>query len=572
MRKFQALSLSAALLASLLLGGCANNAASSDAASSDSAASEPEATPEPTPAPPAANPLTGAADADYTGKRPVAVTLRNMTGSTPQWGIASADVLVEGVTEGTTASLMALYANPDSIAKAGPVGPARDLLLQVALPLNAVPVHIDKNIYASNLLNTLAYQDLDGYHIGKTAFAFDQDRQNAGYAEENCWYTTAELINSGLASYGVSLNGDNTPLFQFGERPAVDPADRSGMNLTITFSPDDIDCLNYDTGTGLYALSNGDGSPVQDADNGQQVGFTNVFVFYASSGIKDDGYTRQYDMTAGTGLYLHGGAWERINWTKEDATGPFAITNEAGETLVVSQGKSFIAIWGGYYGQSISLTAADGSAQTLPDKPALLESGISEEAAAAAEADYNAAQEAASAETELARAQAELPDAQAALEEAQTALDADPENQDLITARDNAQANVDALTAILSAAEQQDGQAEYRGFLFFLYKERTKEILNKNAWYGLRPYHAFLIKNSFGPFLIRKGRELSLLSPALLAAQTHPDSRGGRRRRLQRGGRASTFRRPDAHCNLRPGRSSTPPACGRAGRAETACS
>ena len=163
---------------------------------------------------------------------------------------------------------------------------------------------------------------------------------------------------------------------------------------------------------------------------------------------------------AGTGLYLHGGAWERINWTKEDATGPFAITNEAGETLVFSPGKSFFAIWGGYYGQSISLTAADGSAQTLPDKPALLESGISEEAAAAAEADYNAAQEAASAETELARAQAELPDAQTALEEAQAALDADPENQDLITARDNAQANVDALNAILAAAEQQDGQAE----------------------------------------------------------------------------------------------------------------
>ena len=199
---------------------------------------------------------------------------------------------------------------------------------------------------------------------------------------------------------------------------------------------------------------------MQGGDNGQQAGFTNVFVFYASSGIKDDGYTRQYDMTAGTGLYLHGGAWERINWTKEDATGPFVITNEAGETLVVSQGKSFIAIWGGYYGQSISLTAADGSAQTLPDKPALLESGIPDDAAAAAEAEYKAAQEATNAQAELARAQAELPDAQAALEEAQTALDADPENQDLITARDNAQANVDALTAILAAAEQQDGQAE----------------------------------------------------------------------------------------------------------------
>ena len=57
-----------------------------------------------------------------------------------------------------------------------------------------MPVSIDKNVYAANLLNTLAYQDLDGYHVGKTAFAFDQGRQDAGYREENCWYTTGELI------------------------------------------------------------------------------------------------------------------------------------------------------------------------------------------------------------------------------------------------------------------------------------------------------------------------------------------------------------------------------------------
>ena len=201
------------------------------------------------------------------------------------------------------------------------------------------------------------------------------------------------------------------------------------MNLTITFSPDDIDCLNYDTGTGLYALSNGDGSPVQDADNGQQVGFTNVFVFYASSGIKDDGYTRQYDMTAGTGLYLHGGAWERINWTNEDATGPLPSPTKRARPWWSARARASSPSGRLLRPESISPTAADGSAQTLPDKPALLESGISEEAAAAAEADYNAAQEAASAETELARAQAELPDAQAALEEAQAVLDADPKTR-----------------------------------------------------------------------------------------------------------------------------------------------
>ena len=73
----------------------------------------------------------------------------------PQWGIASADVLIEGVTEGNTAGLMALFADVDRISKVGPVGPGRDLFLQAALPLNAMPVSIDKNVYAANLLNTL---------------------------------------------------------------------------------------------------------------------------------------------------------------------------------------------------------------------------------------------------------------------------------------------------------------------------------------------------------------------------------------------------------------------------------
>lgn len=454
-RSIQALGMAAALLAALLLGGCARGGASSGEPTPTA-----EPTAEPTPeAEPVPNPLTGVADADYTNRRPVAVTLRTLDGAAPQWGLSTADVLVEAVTEGTTASLMALFSNVDAISKAGPVGPGRDLLLQLALPLNAVPVHIDKNIYASNLLNALTYQDLDGYHIGKAAFAFDQDRQNAGYREENCWYTTGELIKNGLNQYGTSLEGANTPLLLFGERPAVGESARNATALTITFSPSDSEQLTYAVDTGLYVKTNADGSPTTDADNGQQVAFTNVFVLYASSGIKDDGYTRDYDMTGGTGLYLTGGAWEQIHWTKEDATGPLQLTTADGQPLVVSPGKSFIAIWGGYYGQGLTLTGADGTQQTLPEKPALLESGISDEAAAAAQAEFDAQQKIINAQAAVEQANAQLPDAQTALEEAQAALDADGSNEELIAKRDEAQALVDSLNqtiadnqAILDAA------------------------------------------------------------------------------------------------------------------------
>lgn len=458
-RTIPAVGMTAALLASLLFSGCSfpgGTASSQAPATQETAAPSAEPTPAAEPVP---NPLTGVADADYTNRRPVAVTLRTLEGAAPQWGLSSADVLVEGVSEGTTASLMALYSSVDNISKAGPVGPGRDLLLQMALPLNALPVHIDKNIYASNLLNTLTYQDLDGYHIGKAAFAFDQDRQNAGYREENCWYTTGELIKNGLNTYGTSLEGANTPLFVFGERPAVEESARNATALTIAFSPDDSEQLNYAADTGLYVKTNADGSPTVDADNGQQVAFTNVLVLYASSGIKDDGYTRDYDLTGGTGLYLTGGAWEQIQWTKEDATGPLQLTAADGSPLVVSPGKSFIAIWGGYYGQSLTLTGADGTAQTLPEKPALLESGVSDEAAAAAQAEFDAKQKIIDAQAAVDEANAQLPDAQTALEEAQAALDEDSENADLIAKRDEAQALVDSLNqtiadnqAILDAA------------------------------------------------------------------------------------------------------------------------
>ena len=131
MRKLQALGGAAVLLAALLLGGCSQEA--TDATPEQAApAATAESTAAPTPTL-SVNPLTGLDDGNYANKRPVAVTLRTLYGAQPQWGVAAADVLVEGVTEGGTASLMALYADVDSISRVGPVGPGRDLLVRPLL-------------------------------------------------------------------------------------------------------------------------------------------------------------------------------------------------------------------------------------------------------------------------------------------------------------------------------------------------------------------------------------------------------------------------------------------------------
>lgn len=441
----------AALALTMVLAGC-SQADSSTAAATAQPTAEPTAAPTPEPEP-EKNPLTGEEGADYTNRRPVAVSIRTGDGSAPQWGVAEADVLIEAVTEGKTAGLTAVFASADKVTKAGPVGPGRDLPLQMVLPLNAIPVHINKSVYASNLLNVLQYQDLDGYHAGTSGFAFDEDRANNGFREENCWYTTSDLITSGLTTYSTDTNGANMPLFHFAQRN--DPEQQNAKSLYITFSGEDTEELVYAPEVGLYLKNNADGSPMMDAGNGEQAAFTNVFVLYAASGVKDDGVTRQYDMTGGTGIYLTKGSWESIQWTKGDATAPLQLTDASGKTLDVNPGKSFVAIWGGYYGQALRLVDADGAEQQLPEKPALLASGIPDDVAEAAEQEQQRAQK-------LAAAQDALNQAQAALDEALQAQQA--ATGDDVAAADQrvaeAQAAYDAAAAEVAALQPAPEETE----------------------------------------------------------------------------------------------------------------
>lgn len=403
-------------------------------------------TPEPTPIPtlqPAFNPLTGAADADYSGLRPIAVTLRTGEQAGPYWGIADADVVVAGVSEGFYAMLTALYATADQMTRVGPVGPARDLTLQMVLPLNAVPVHIHKNVYASNLLNVLAYQDVDGYHIGTQAFVFDEALYAGGTRQENCWYTTGALVQNGLSQYGAGLAGGNRPLFNFAQQPVT--GSQNAAAATVRFSLYDAHTFTYDRDSGLYRMSDGEGHPITDAATDTQVAFTNVVVLYASSGIKDDTYTRQYDMSGGDGVYLTAGGWQAIRWSKEDAAAPLVLSTAEGQPLLVNPGKSYIAIWGGYYSQALQVVDENGAEQPLPAKPPLLPSGVSDEAAAAAEQVYAVANARAALEAARQREAA----AQAALEAALATPDDSEDDYQAALALQNAQEDIANALAIL---------------------------------------------------------------------------------------------------------------------------
>ena len=124
------------ILAAALLAGCAF-------LPSDS---EPE-TPAPT------DPLTGLA-LEWQGQRPVAVAIENSTASTTQWGLSSASVVLEALTEvGTSTELCLVYPALAATPKVGPVAAGQDTKAAQLYYNKIVPCGGYLRQYTQQLLN-----------------------------------------------------------------------------------------------------------------------------------------------------------------------------------------------------------------------------------------------------------------------------------------------------------------------------------------------------------------------------------------------------------------------------------
>ena len=141
------------ILAAALLAGCAF-------LPSDS---EPE-TPAPT------DPLTGLA-LEWQGQRPVAVAIENSTASTTQWGLSSASVVLEALTEvGTSTELCLVYPALAATPKVGPVAAGQDTKAAQLYYNKIVPCGGYLRQYTQQLLNT-AITDAQGTYTTVSALS-----------------------------------------------------------------------------------------------------------------------------------------------------------------------------------------------------------------------------------------------------------------------------------------------------------------------------------------------------------------------------------------------------------------
>ena len=170
------------ILAAALLAGCAF-------LPSDS---EPE-TPAPT------DPLTGLV-LEWQGQRPVAVAIENSTASTTQWGLSSASVVLEALTEvGTSTELCLVYPALAATPKVGPVAAGQDIYWRLLVGQQPIPVQRGGGQFDQNFLDYYSIRAVDALEAGRTAFDCGSEWSNAPL-----WYTSGEAISNVLDELSIS--------------------------------------------------------------------------------------------------------------------------------------------------------------------------------------------------------------------------------------------------------------------------------------------------------------------------------------------------------------------------------
>ncbi len=305
--------------------------------------------------------------------RPIAVMVDNTRAAYPQWGVGGAQVVVEAITEGGITRLMCLYNQAQDIEKVGPVRSVRDMFLQLAMPLNAIPVHIGASNFGYNFLNYYNWQTVDGLSLGVTTFDFDKDRavvrDAAGkkMGREHCWYTQGQAIQNGMAAKNIVTDGTMFPLFAF--KDGAVPAQNDAADIQVSYSFAAQSGFSYHPESGTYLKTSYDNLPHIDANNQTQLAFDNIVLLRCESFLKPDDVHTDFNLSGGNGWWISGGKMQSIIWKKADPKQPLELFDTEGNKLNVRTGKTYLGFLSGTAGESLTVGGTqllDGSAVNPP--------------------------------------------------------------------------------------------------------------------------------------------------------------------------------------------------------------
>ena len=329
------------------------------------------------------DPLTGQ-ELLWPGQRPVAVPIENAADSTTQWGISTASLVLEALTETqSSTSLCLVYPSVDAVPQVGPVTAGQDIYWRLLVGQQVLPVQKGGGAFDQNYLDYYSLRAVDALEAGTNAFSCEET-----WNEHPLWHTSGRAIASVLGKLNISSTLTESRLTEAAasaasgdsesESSAVlsvpallpqssgklpDASAWDAVNVSVTFDSSNATGFSYDADSSTYKMLHADGSAQLDANNGQQAGFDNLLILFSASALRDDGRTLDYDLTMGGGVWLHEGKLWTLTWTQGSDT-TFYFYDADGQPMALSPGRTYLALVSSLTGQELTVTNSAGESLT----------------------------------------------------------------------------------------------------------------------------------------------------------------------------------------------------------------
>lgn len=286
------------------------------------------------------NPLTGEKDLDEETalQRPVAIMVNNISVAQPvQTGLNDADIIYETEVEGGITRLLAVFKDFKNVKQIGTVRSARYVYIDLAAGHNAIYAYHGVNeTYARPHLNAV-----DDIVVGTNNGGA---RVSNGLATEHTLYAYGDKLWENIEKkFDTTLKSEEAPFASFADEKAPVKLEFTANTVSVPFSNAYKTVFKYNAETGRYTRFFGN-TERKDYKTGDSITVKNVFVLNTNITYYPDNKCKNVSLNSGSGYYFVNGTYQKINWSKGNASSSFTFTNEDGSPLTVNPGNSWVCI------------------------------------------------------------------------------------------------------------------------------------------------------------------------------------------------------------------------------------
>lgn len=321
------------------------------------------------------NPLTGEAgyNAEAVGQRPVAVVVENEYSTEsvrPQWGIADADIVMEGESEYST-RLLLLWADYTAVPEqVGPTRSARPPFIRFGELFDSIFIHAGLSRSKGNYVGAdTVFQEDDVDHINLLSYTEDGTYFGRDYDRTSTVEHTGFLNGTNLAAlieeneFTTTIDESSFTALDFNQeaQPLSDiSATAVNFNWSDVYSTGKCPKtghFTYDSEGGYYTTTDFD-SDYGTAD----LQFENlIFLLDETEYIVKENYKSagnsevycDYKLAGGDGKVLSEGTVIDITWGVEN--GKLWMKDSSGNSVTLNPGKSYIGYGSSNNGGSITV-------------------------------------------------------------------------------------------------------------------------------------------------------------------------------------------------------------------------